>query len=438
MTTSTPPAAPPAALSVAPAAAPSAAAPSAASSAASAVAPSAGPSAAPSTEQQALIALKRLRAKLEAAERAKTEPVAIVGVSCRLPGGADSLAALRGLLERGADTVTEVPDGRWARDVFETLDPENPDDGGRRWGSFLREVDRFDAGFFGISPREAERMDPQQRLLLELVQEALESAGLPPERLAGSATGVFVGMSNLDYADLRDLTTADVYSATGAAASVAAGRIAFSFDFRGPTATVDTACSSSLVAVHLACQSLRAGESEVAIAGGVSLMLSPQTMLLTSKLLALSPDGRCKTFDARANGFVRAEGGGAVVLKRLSKALADGDTIYAVIRGSAVNQDGRSTGLTAPNVLAQQAVIRQALRNAGLKPEQVGFVETHGTGTPLGDPIEYEALREVYGAPRPDGSPCVIGAVKTNFGHLEAAAGMAGLMKTILVVRDGL
>jgi acyl transferase domain-containing protein len=280
-------------------------------------------------------------------------------------------------------------------------------------------------------------MDPQQRLLLEVTWEALQDAGQVPERLAGTRAGVFIGIATNDYGRLQwnDLERIDAYSGTGNASSIAANRISYLFDFRGPSLAIDTACSSSLVAVHLACCSLRNGESTLALAGGVNLILSPAIAINFTKAGAMAPDGRCKAFDARANGYVRSEGAGVVVLKPLSNALADGDPIYAVIRGSAVNQDGRSNGLMAPNPLAQEAVLREAYRQAAVSPGKVQYVEAHGTGTLLGDPIEAKALGTVLGVERPPGRPCALGSVKTNLGHLEAAAGIAGLIKVALALR---
>ncbi len=386
----------------------------------------------PASVQKALVTLDKVKAKLDAIERQKTEPIAIIGMSCRFPGGATSPEAFFRLLENGVDTITRVPPERWT-------DANRPSGAPTRWGAFLQEdVGLFDAGFFGISPREAERLDPQQRILLELTWEALERAGQVPPALVGSRTGVFMGIIATDYMLLSMETppeTWDLYTATGSAHCFPAGRIAYSFGFQGPTLVVDTACSSSLVSVHLAVQSLRTGESDMAVAGGMNLILSPAMFEMMAKTSALSPDGRCKSFDARADGYVRGEGGGVVVLKRLSEAQRDGDPIFAVIRGSAVNQDGRSTGLTTPNVLSQQAMLRQALESARLQGAEIGYVETHGTGTSLGDPIEFEALRAVFGARREDGSAVVLGAVKTNIGHVEAAAGIAGLLKTALILQ---
>ncbi|NTX34336.1 SDR family NAD(P)-dependent oxidoreductase [Myxococcus sp. CA033] len=384
-----------------------------------------------SPAKRMLVALEKMQTRLNAVEGAAKEPIAIVGMACRFPQ-ADDVDAYWRLLEAGVDAVREIPLERWRRDEVSGLG-----EGAMRWGGYLDAVDGFDPGFFGISPREAVQMDPQQRLLLEVAWEALEDAGLDVDKLSGSRSGVFIGACNDDYhcMQVEQPETGDAFSATGVAASVLSGRLSYLFNLQGPSLVVDTACSSSLVSLHLACQSLRARECNLALAGGVNLILSPQSLLLVSKLQALSPDGRSKAFDASANGFTRGEGCGMLVLKRLSDALADGDHILATIRGSAINQDGKSTGLTTPNVLSQQALIRQALENAGLKPEHVSYVEAHGTGTPLGDPIEAEALRETYGVPRADGGVCGVGSVKTNLGHLESAAGVAGIMKVVLAMR---
>ncbi len=351
-------------------------------------------------------------------ESAATEAIAIVGMACRFPG-AENIEAFWRLLRDGVDAVREVPPGR----------REAPARGG-----FLQQVDGFDAHFFGISPREAAQIDPQQRLLLEVAWEALEDAGHAPDRLGGTRTGVFVGISNSDYALLQFNAAAspDAYAGTGSALSIAANRLSYLLDLRGPSMAVDTACSSSLVAVHAACQSLRMGESGAALAGGVNLILTPKLTEALTRAGMMSTDGRCKTFDAAADGYVRAEGCGVVVLKRLADALADGDRVVALVRGSAVNQDGRSNGLTAPNGLAQQALIREALERAGVAAAEVGYVEAHGTGTPLGDPIEFNALSEVLREGRPASERCLVGSVKTNLGHLEAAAGVAGLVKAAL------
>ncbi|WP_394847336.1 SDR family NAD(P)-dependent oxidoreductase [Pendulispora brunnea] len=355
---------------------------------------------------------------------ATTEPIAIIGMGCRLPGGVVDPESFWQLLEERVDAVTEVPAERWATPAHEAA----------RWGAFLSNVDGFDAEFFGISPREAKAMDPQQRLLLEVAWEALERAGQPPDRLTGSRTGVFVGLVVNDY-DKVSRTDRDIYTVTGNGHAFPAGRLSYQLGLQGPSMTVDTACSSSLVAIHLACQSLRSGESTLALAGGVNLLLSPDMSNMLAGSRALSPDGRCRTFDAMANGYVRGEGCGVLVLERLSDALANGHPVLALIRGSAVNSDGRSAGLTAPNVTAQTSLLRQTLGHAGVDAREIAYVETHGTGTPLGDPIEFEALTQVLGEPRPDGSTCVLGAVKTNIGHLEAAAGVAGVIKVVLAMQ---
>ncbi|XYH95261.1 type I polyketide synthase [Sorangium sp. So ce1128] len=389
--------------------------------------------------RQAIATIRELRSERDALARARSEPIAVIGMACRFPGGASTPEAYWRLLEDGVDAVTEIPADRWR---LEPMPDEAPDPRARaiRWGAFLRDVDLFDAQFFGISPREAERMDPQQRLLLEVAWEALERAGQVPERLAGTSTGVFLGMSNNDYAHLCGVFepgAQDIHAVTGNFFSFPAGRLSYTLGLQGPSLTIDTACSSSLVAIHLACQSLRSGECSLALAGGVSLILSPVMMRLVATTGALSPDGRCKVFDAEASGFVRGEGCGLVLLKRLSDAQADGDPICAVLRGSAVNQDGRSTGMTAPNVLSQQSMLKKALESAGVQASEIGYVEAHGTGTSLGDPIEVEALAQVVGRPRATGAGCVLGAVKTNIGHLEAAAGVAGLIKAMLALQHG-
>ncbi|KYF75504.1 hypothetical protein BE18_28805 [Sorangium cellulosum] len=363
-------------------------------------------------------------------ELEKTEPIAIVGIGCRFPGGASTPEAFWELLDDGRDAIRPL-EGRWS------LVGVDPGDDVPRWAGLLTEaIDGFDAAFFGIAPREARSLDPQHRLLLEVAWEGFEDAGIPPRSLVGSRTGVFVGVCATEYLHAavahQPREERDAYSTTGNMLSIAAGRLSYTLGLQGPCLTVDTACSSSLVAIHLACRSLRARESDLALAGGVNMLLSPDTMRALARTQALSPNGRCQTFDASANGFVRGEGCGLIVLKRLSDARRDGDRIWALIRGSAINQDGRSTGLTAPNVLAQGALLREALRNAGVEAEAIGYIETHGAATSLGDPIEIEALRTVVGPARADGARCVLGAVKTNLGHLEGAAGVAGLIKATL------
>jgi acyl transferase domain-containing protein/SAM-dependent methyltransferase len=392
-----------------------------------------------SPTKRAIIELREMRARIEELERAKTESIAIVGMGLRFPGGAHDPESLWRLLRDGVDTVTEVPPDRWDINAFYDPDPDAPGKMSTRCASFLDDVEKFDADFFGISRREAVTMDPQQRLLMTVAWEALENAGQSPHQLMGSSTGVFVGVSNSDYLQIQiqrsEYEDIDAYLATGTSHSVASGRLSYFLGLHGPSLSMDTACSSSLVAVHLACQSLRAGECNLALAGGVNLILAPELLINLSKAHMMAADGRCKVFDAAADGFVRGEGAGIVVLKRLSDGLADGDRILAVIRGSAVNQDGRSNGLTAPNGPSQQAVIRQALHNAGIKPEEIGYVETHGTGTALGDPIEVQALAAVLTEERTLDRPLPIGSIKANIGHLESASGAAGLIKTILALQ---
>jgi acyl transferase domain-containing protein/surfactin synthase thioesterase subunit len=366
------------------------------------------------------------------------ERIAMIGIGCRFPG-AESPDKFWQLLQDGVDAVTEVPGDRWDVDAFYDPQPGRPGKMNTRWGGFLSQVDRFEPQFFGIAPREAVYMDPQQRLLLEVAWEALEHAGQVPEQLARSQTGVFVGISGNDYQQVlkgnRSTEEIDAYLGTGNAFSIAANRLSYFFDFRGPSLAIDTACSSSLVAVHLACQSLRSGESDLALAGGVNLLLRPEVTMIFSQARMMAPDGRCKTFDARADGYVRAEGCGIVVLKRLTDALRDGDRILAAIRGSATNQDGRSNGITAPNGPAQEAVLRRALAAADVAPADISYVELHGTGTSLGDPIEAEALGHVLAQDRTLEHRCAVGSVKTNIGHLEAAAGIAGIIKVALALQ---
>ncbi len=387
-----------------------------------------------SPAKQALYELRTLRARLEAYARGASEPIAITGLALRVPGGAEDAQAFWSLLDEGRDCIGPVPADRWDIERYYDPDPAAPGKMYTREGGFLSHVTEFDAPFFAISPREAVLMDPQQRLLMELAWEALENAGQNPLALAGSATGVFIGMSNSDHSRLAlsDANITDLYLSTGSNLSVAAGRISFFLGLTGPSVVVDTACSSSLVGVHLAAQSLRSGECRTALAGGVNLILTPEVTVNFCKAGMLAADSRCKTFDARADGYIRAEGCGMVVLKRLSDAVADGDNVLALIRGSAVNQDGRSSGLTVPNGPAQEAVIRQALANGRVEAAEIDYVEAHGTGTSLGDPIEAHALAAVLGAGRDASHPLVVGSVKTNLGHLEAAAGIAGLIKVVL------
>ncbi|MEV8019755.1 type I polyketide synthase [Streptomyces sp. NPDC086554] len=369
------------------------------------------------------------------------EPIAVVGVGCRLPGGVRDLGSLGRVLGSGEDVLREVPEDRWGRDLH---DPERSRPGTvvNHVGGFLDEVDRFDAAYFGIAPREADAVDPQQRLLLEVATEAMADAGRPRDQWRGTRTGVYVGLLAGDYHLLHakgvDLGDLGPHYVTGMEFSFAAGRLAYTYDLRGPAIALNSACSSSLYAVHQACQSLRARDIDAAVAGGVSLMLSPEISVFMSGIGAISPSGRCRPFDASADGIVRGEGCGVVVLKRLADALADGDRIHAVIRGSAAGSDGATMGLTAPNAESQAAVARQALDSAGLTSDAVDYVEAHGTGTPLGDMIELGSLSEVYGAGRQDRAPLLVGSHKAVFGHTDSAAGVVGLLKVIWIVKNGL
>jgi len=376
--------------------------------------------------KRALIAIENLQAKVQELESERSEPIAIVGMGCRFPGNANNPDSFWELLKNGIDTSRSIPEDRWERDRRYTQN-----------GHFLDRVDEFDAAFFDLSPREVTAMDPQQRLLLEVTWESLENAGIPASDLSGTATGVFVGINSADYSKLPgeedNSNHLNAYSFTGNTASVAAGRLAHWFGFRGPAIAIDTACSSSLVALHLACQSLRSRDCQTAIAGGVNLTLSPDGYAILSQMQALAPDGRCKTFDASANGYGRGEGCGIVVLKRLSDAVTNRDNILAAIRGSAINNDGRSSGLTVPNGLAQQELLQTALARSRVESHRVSYVEVHGTGTSLGDPIEAEALTQIFAKGRD--YPLILGSVKTNIGHLEAAAGIAGIVKVVLAMQ---
>src|SRR3984885_8230194 len=388
--------------------------------------------------KRAIVELREMRGKLDELERRKNDPIAVVGVGLRLPGGASDETSLWRMLAEGRDAVTELPRERWDIEAYYEPDPDKPGKMNIRHGAFLTEVDQFDADFFGVSPREAVSMDPQQRLLMEVSWGALENAAIAPASLFGTQTGVFVGMGNNDYWRMvyGDEEQIDAYGALGNSYGVAAGRLSYFLGVHGPALTVDTACSSSLVAVHLACASLRSGECTLALAAGVNLILSPEANINFSKSRMLAPDGRCKTFDAAADGYVRGEGCVVVVLKPLSAALAARNRILAVIRGTALNQDGRSGGLTAPNGPAQEAVIREALKMAGVAPHEVSYLEAHGTGTSLGDPIEVRAAGAVLCQGRPMDKPLAISSIKTNIGHLEAAAGITGLLKVVLAFQN--
>ncbi|MGF1480503.1 MAG: amino acid adenylation domain-containing protein [Cyanophyceae cyanobacterium] len=369
-----------------------------------------------------------------------TEEIAIIGIGCRFPGGVKDPAAYWQLLQDGRHAVTKVPPERWDVDAYYDPDPSTPGKTYTRWGGFLSEVDRFDADFFGISPREAAQMDPQQRLLLEVSWEALERAGYAPQSLKTRQTGVYVAIGTADYANLqtrgRDLAGIDPYTGFGTGFCFAAGRLSYILGMQGPSLALDAACASSLTAVHLACQSLRNRECQMALVGGVNLMLSPETNIIFSRTQMMAADGRCKTFDAAADGYVRSEGCAAIVLKPLQAATADGDNVLAVIAGSATNHSGASGGLTIPNGSAQQAVVREALRQAGVQPAEVQYVETQGTGTPIGDAVEVRALGAVFQEGRSPDAPLWLASVKTNIGHTETASGLASLIKVVLALQQ--
>lgn len=387
-----------------------------------------------SPTKKALLALKQMQSKLEALEQAKHEPIAIVGIGCRFPG-ADNPEEFWQLLQNGKDAIVETPLERWDKSDYYAQKPSTPGKICTTYGGFVPHLKEFDASFFRIAPREAVSLDPQQRLLLEVSWEALENAAIPADKVRGSQTGVFIGVSAIDYWHQllsRNKTEIDAYLTTGNTHSLASGRISHFFDFTSTSISLDTACSSSLVAIHLAIKSLRDRECNMALAGGVNRLISPKVSINFSQAKMLSTDGRCKAFDAGANGFVRSEGCGIVVLKRLSDAIADGDNIRAILLGSATNQDGRTSSITTPNSLSQQAVIEQALANSKVEPSQISYLETHGTGTSLGDAIELEALSKVF----QDNEQLILGAVKTNIGHLESAAGIASLIKTVLALEN--
>jgi acyl transferase domain-containing protein/thioesterase domain-containing protein/NADP-dependent 3-hydroxy acid dehydrogenase YdfG/acyl carrier protein len=397
-----------------------------------------------------------LEQRLAKARPAAPEPVAIVGMACRFPGAPDLRAYWR-LIREGVSAVTEVPPDRWNADEFYDPTGETPGKMSVRWAALVEGPDQFDPQFFGITPREASRMDPQQRLLLEVAWEAMENAGRPAEQLAGSRTGVFIGIGGTDYTKIcvpydNYYEQIDAHLGTGNALSIAANRLSYIFDFHGPSAAVDTACSSSSLAIHLAVESLRRGESDAALAGGVNMILTPETTIAFSKARMLSPEGVCRPFDARANGYVRGEGCGLVLLKRLADATRDGDRVFGVLRASSVNQDGRTSGISAPNGKSQLACIRAALMQAALQPDDIDYVEAHGTGTPLGDPIEMQALAEIFraddhhgaesrrdsekevSAQPPQVPPCYVASVKANVGHMETVSGVAGLIKVVLML----
>ncbi|NIF70268.1 polyketide synthase [Burkholderia sp. Ap-962] len=364
--------------------------------------------------------------------------IAIVGIACRFPGGVNNPEALWRLLRDERDAVTQIPAGRFGTEFHQHPSKREPGKSYTFAAGVLDDIAGFDAAFFGISPREAAQMDPQQRLLLELAWEAFEDAGLRPLDMRGRDCGVFVGVASPDYGNrsMDDLNSVDPYSATGNTLSIASNRVSYLFDLRGPSLSVDTACSSSLVALHQAVQALRSGETDMALAGGVNLLMHPFGFVSFSKASMLSPRGRCRAFDASGDGYVRAEGGAFVLLKPLERALADGDTIHAVIAGSGVNSDGYTQGgISVPGAATQAELLRSVYARAGVDPRAVSYLEAHGTGTAVGDPIEARALIEVMSAGRPADKPLLIGSIKTNIGHLETASGMAGLLKAVLCLK---
>ncbi len=367
------------------------------------------------------------------------EPIAIIGIGCRFPGGVEDCAGYWNLLTSGRDAISVTPSDRWSLEKFFAPGSAKPSKTQSRWGGYVDDLEHFDPQLFGISPREAASIDPQHRLLLEVSYRALEDAGVPVDQVAGDPVAVFVGISSFDYAvagiSFQDRGVLNAYSNTGGSSSIAANRISYCFDLRGPSVAVDTACSSSLVAVHMACQSIWRGESPLALAGGVNALILPDFYVAFSQLGVLSPDGRCKSFAADANGYVRSEGAGMVLLKPLKLAIQDGDPVYSVIRATALNQDGRTPGMTVPSQAAQEALLRSACRLASIHPSNISYVEAHGTGTPVGDPIEAAALGAVLGEGRSPDHPCVLGSVKANIGHLEAGAGIASVIKVALALR---
>lgn len=368
--------------------------------------------------------------------------VAVIGIDCRFPGASEP-AQFWENLAAGVNSIREIPEERWDwRRYFG--DPHEPNKTTSKWGGFIEDVDRFDGDFFHISPTEAELMDPQQRLMLELCWGCLEDAGYSPKSLAGSNIGVFVGVAGLDYRELLGarLPTVEAHRSTGNYLSIVANRVSYLLDLRGPSVPYDTACSSALYALHYAAQSINSGESSMAMVAGINLLLTPTAFIAFGKTGMLSPSGQCRTFDAGADGYVRGEGGGVILLKSLARAIEDGDHIYGVIKGSAINHGGRSQTLTSPNAYAQSQVIQDAYKKAGISPDRVSYIEAHGTGTPKGDPLEITGLKrawrylERHFAVKVDEASCGIGAVKTNIGHLETASGIASVIKVLLAFKQ--
>lgn len=367
--------------------------------------------------------------------------IAVIGIDCRFPGAFDA-AQFWDNLAGGVNSIREIPPGRfdWRRYFG---DPREPNKTNSKWGGFIEDVDKFDSDFFHVSPTEAQLMDPQQRLMLELCWGCLEDAGYLPGSLAGSDTGVFVGVAGLDYRELLEarLPSVEAHRSTGNYLSLVANRVSYFLDLRGPSIPYDTACSSALYALHYAAQSVSRGETGMALVAGINVILTPSTFISFSKTGMLSPTGQCRTFDAGADGYVRGEGGGVILIKSLNKAIADGDHIYGVIKGSAINHGGRSQTLTSPNAFAQSQVIQDAYKRAGISPDRVSYIEAHGTATPKGDPLEITGLKRAwrylerhFNVKASEGT-CAIGALKTNIGHLETASGIAGIIKVLLAFK---